>query len=85
MVINKIKKTIVGSRIVFQFDGWHDHDLFSLRPFIHLWFLTTIVLNGHHQNTYKNYLSLHPLLYNPHLIVITKDYYACTSSHYNIN
>ena len=67
-----------------QFDGWHDHDVISLCPSKHLWFPTTFVLN-----TTKIHIKftclyiLFPL--NPHLIFITKDYYARTSSPYNIN
>ena len=67
-----------------QFDGWHDCDVISLYPSKHLWFLTTFVLSGTkiHIKTTCLYI-LFSL--NPHLIVITKDYYACTSSPYNTN
>ena len=51
-----------------QFDGWHDHDVVSSHPSKHLWLLTTFVLGTHHQNTYKNYMTSHSLLFksSPH-------------------
>ena len=84
MVINKIKKNNCWLKNSLQFDRSHDHDVISLRPSKHLWFLTTFVLSAtkiHIEITCLYLLfSLHP-----HLIVITKDYYACTSSPYNTN
>ena len=80
----KFLKKICWLKSSLQFDGWHDDDVISLRPSKPLWFLTTFILNAtkiHIKVTYV-YILFH---LNPHLIVITKDYYACTSSPYNMN
>ena len=79
IVINKnLKKHNCWLKNGLQFDGWHDHDVISLCPSKHLWFLTTFVLIATkiHIKITCLYI-LFPL--NPHLIVIIKDYYACTS------
>ena len=84
MVINRIKKNNCWLKNNLQFDEWHDRDVISLCPSKHLWFLTTFVLNATKIHIKLTYLyTLFPL--NIHLIVITKDYYACTSSPYNTN
>ena len=65
-----------------QFDGWRDRDVISLRPSKHLWFLRTFVLGT--TKIHIKFSCLYILFsLNPHLIVMTKDYYACTSSPYN--
>ena len=74
----------IGNMINYNHDGWHDHDVISLHHSKHLWFLTTFVLSAtkiHVKNTCLYIL----ISLNPHLIVITKDYYACRSSPYNTN
>ena len=85
MVINKIKNKInCWLKNSLQFDGWHDRDVISLCPSKDLCFLTTFVFNATKTHIKITYLYiLFPL--NPHFIVITKDYYACISSPYNMN
>ena len=84
MVINKIKKNNYWLKNSLQFDGCHDHDVISLSPSNQLWFLTAFVVS-----TTKIHIKINCLyilfLLNPHLTVINKDYYACTSSPYNTN
>ena len=86
MVIIKIKKKQNNCWLKnsLQFDGWHDHDAISLRPSKHLCFLTTFVLDATKIHIKISCLYILFSL-NPHLIIITKDYYACTSSPYNMN
>ena len=84
MVINKIKKTNCWLKNSLQFDGCHDRDVILLSPSKYLWFLTTFVLDA--TKIHIKIACLYILFsLNPHLIIITKDYYACTSSPYNTN
>ena len=46
MVINEMKKNCWLKNSI-QFDGWHDHDVISLSPSKHLWFLTVFALYTH--------------------------------------
>ena len=76
MVINKIiKKNNCWLKNSLQFNGRHDHDVITLRPSKHLWFLTTffLIATKIHIKITSVYI-LFPL--NPHLIIITKDMHA---------
>ena len=80
----KLKNIYFWLKNSLHFDGWHDHDVISLRPSKHLWFIVTFFLNATKINI-KNTCIYILFPKNPHHIVITKDYYACTSSPYNTN
>ena len=76
MVINKIKKTIVGSRIVLNlFDEWHDRDVISLCPSKHLWFLTTFVLSAT-KIVITNMIARHSLKVKSIILVLLTNYHA---------
>ena len=78
LLIELLKKNNCWLKNSLQFDEWHDRDVISLYPSKHLWFLTTFVLSATKIHIKITCLYILFLL-NPHLIVITRDYYACTS------